>query len=620
MKGGPECSADVQLLVRSIIQRTDGDVRLALPLGLGKPNTIVNALTNAAIADQSIKLKIFTALSLAAPTPTSDLQKRLLLPAMDRLFGRYPKLVYLDRQRDGQLPSNIQVSEFFLQAGVWRDVALVQQHYISANYTHALDVILAQQPNVLGQLLATNTQHQLSLSCNTDISVDLLAARARGDADFLVAGEINPQLPFMGGAAICTLKPTDLVLEDKASEFELFSAVKRPVSLADHAIGLRVSQLIADGGTLQIGIGSIGDAVANALLLRQQQNEAYQTLMQAALNPLPQQAQHVELFNDGLYAATEMLVDGLLQLFLQGVVKREVDGVAIHAGFFLESRSFYQTLRELSAAQLDKIGMMPVSFTNDLYGDELAKRAARVDARFVNNAMMTTLLGAVVSDGTADGKVVSGVGGQYNFVAQAFALKGARSIITVNATRQHQGCVASNIIYNYGHQTIPRHLRDLVVTEYGVADLRGQTDEATIIAMLSISDHRFQEELMEQAKQAGKLASDYQMPDSFSRNTPESIAHWLAPYTKGSDAQLPTFPFGTDFTAIEQRLLPALDELQNASHSKRALARLAMVGLRAGPPTKEHQDCLQRLQLDKPDTIAERISAALVRGSLVHTG
>ena len=61
---------------------------------------------------------------------------------------------------------------------------------------------------------------------------------------------------------------------------------------------------------------------------------------------------------------------------------------------------------------------------------------ARVDARFVNNAMMATLLGAVVSDGLEDGRVVSGVGGQYNFVAQAFALRGARSILALEATRR----------------------------------------------------------------------------------------------------------------------------------------------------------------------------------------
>ena len=79
--------------------------------------------------------------------------------------------------------------------------------------------------------------------------------------------------------------------------------------------------------------------------------------------------------------------------------------------------------------------MKAVSFTNEVLEDTDAKRRARIDARFVNNVMMATLLGAAVSDGLDDGRIVSGVGGQYNFVAQAFALAGARSILTLEASR-----------------------------------------------------------------------------------------------------------------------------------------------------------------------------------------
>src|SRR6185312_8145045 len=126
--------------------------------------------------------------------------------------------------------------------------------------------------------------------------------------------------------------------------------------------------------------------------------------------------------------------------------------------------------REMVPEQLARIQMMPVSFTNQLYGDEDAKRRARVGARFVNTAMMATLMGAAVSDGLDDGQVVSGVGGQYNFVAQAFALDGARSVLALEATRSSRGKVLSNIRWTYGHETIPRHLRDVFITEYGLAD------------------------------------------------------------------------------------------------------------------------------------------------------
>ena len=119
-----------------------------------------------------------------------------------------------------------------------------------------------------------------------------------------------------------------------------------------------------------------------------------------------------------------MLFEAFLGLIDAGILKREVDGVVLHGAFFLGPKSFYRALREMTPDQIARIQMMPVSFTNELYGDEDAKRRARVDARFVNNAMMATLMGAVISDGLEDGQVVSGVGGQYNFVAQAFALAG----------------------------------------------------------------------------------------------------------------------------------------------------------------------------------------------------
>src|SRR5262249_44847563 len=173
----------------------------------------------------------------------------------------------------------------------------------------------------------------------------------------------------------------------------------------------------------------------------------------------------------------------------------EVDGAVLHGAFFLGPKSFYRALREMSPDQIAQIQMMPVSFTNELYGGEEAKRRARVEARFVNNAMMATLMGAVISDGLESGQVVSGVGGQYNFVAQAFALSGARSILALEAARRSRARPQSNIRWSYGHETIPRHLRDIVVTEYGVADIRGKSDADVIATMLQITDSRFQDEL-----------------------------------------------------------------------------------------------------------------------------
>ncbi len=152
----------------------------------------------------------------------------------------------------------------------------------------------------------------------------------------------------------------------------------------------------------------------------------------------PVAAEETGPFEAGLYGVSEMLFEAFVGLMEAGIIKREVDGVVLHGAFFLGPQSFYRALREMPPERLARIQMMPVSYTNQLYGDEDAKRRARVDARFVNNALMATLMGAVISDGLENGQVVSGVGGQYNFVAQAFELQGARSILTLEATRQQK--------------------------------------------------------------------------------------------------------------------------------------------------------------------------------------
>jgi hypothetical protein len=113
----PQIFTDADKMARAIFERTKGEIRLALPLGLGKPVTLVNALTRAAAADPSLKLSIFTALTLERPKPGSDIEKRFLDPAMDRLFGRYPALLYAEMIKGDGLPDNIDVSEFFFQAG-----------------------------------------------------------------------------------------------------------------------------------------------------------------------------------------------------------------------------------------------------------------------------------------------------------------------------------------------------------------------------------------------------------------------------------------------------------------------------------------------------------------------
>lgn len=607
-------------VARAIIERLDGKVVLGLPLGLGKANHIANALYARAATDLSISLRIFTALTLTPPEPGSLLEKRFMGPILERTLGGYPELAYAQAQRRGGLPPNIEVDEFFLQAGMWLNDPEVQQNYISANYTHASRYILERGCNVVAQLVAKAERdgaESYSLSSNTDLTLELLKAKAEGRSDLILVGQVNSELPYMPGPGELPPEAFAMMLESPEVEFPLPGPPKQPVSLTHYAMGFHVASLIPDGGTLEIGIGSMGHAVAHALIMRHQQPVRFVEILKALTPPDDRLQRHTAPFEEGIYAATEMFVDAFLELYRAGVLKREVDGAVMDAAFFLAPRDFYAALRDMPLEERAKFRMTDVGFVNELHGADFDKRVAdRKGARFVNNAMIATLLGAVASDALEDGRVVSGVGGQYNFVAQAFALPDARSIMTLPASRQASDGPESNIRWSYGHTTIPRHLRDMVVTEYGVADLRGARDGEVIARMLEVADAAFHETLADQAKAAGKLPGDHRISAFAAGNTAAVVGERLEPFRKAGD--LPPFPFGSEMTQVEQDLAPALQKIKAAAASKTDIAALALRGLTPGKDPPGLVAALDRLGLSKPRGLEERLYARLVRGALAE--
>jgi hypothetical protein len=616
----PKLFSDPEAIAEDIVRGAGTRLVVGLPLGLGKANHIVNALYARAAADRSIDLTFFSALTLEKPKPSNLLERRFIAPVIDRLFGGYPDLAYAGPLRAGALPPNIRVIEFFFLAGRWLHVPSAQQNYISANYTHAASYLMAAGLNVVTQLVAKRVVDgvpRYSLSCNSDTTLDVLRARAEGCVAFKLVAQVNSELPFMPGAGDLPADEFSAVLDSPATEFPLFAPPSEPITDTKYAIGLHAAGLVPDGGTLQIGIGQIGDALAQGLIVRHRDSAQFRSIM-TRLTPadaaLP--ALQTGSFDKGLYGVSEMLTEAFVGLIEAGILTREVNGVILHGAFFLGPKSFYRALREMKREQIARIQMMPVSFTNELYGDEDLKRTARVDARFVNNVMMATLMGAAVSDGLENGQVVSGVGGQYNFVAQAFALRAARSILALEATRQAGAKAQSNIRWRYGHETIPRHLRDIVVTEYGIADLRGKSDADVIAAMLQVADSRFQQELARAAKDAGKLPKNFEIAAAYRENYPGRIASALKPARQAG--LLPAFPFGTDFTEIEQRLIPALQILQEAQCTPLQLAGLLWQGLTRAPDAAD-RECLARLGLDRPANLAERAYRALVAAALARS-
>lgn len=613
-------------VVEAALERFSGHIVLGLPLGLGKPNRLVNAFYRRACDDRNIRLDVVTALSLDPPQPKHWLQARLLEPILARQFGTdYPRLDYVADLVADRLPANIRVHEFYFQSGNALGHADMQRHYVSSNYTHVARDLLNRGINVVAQLVAGPVDGRYSLSCNPDVSLDLKALAKRRNHPLMVVGQVHPDLPFMHGDAVVDADYFDQVIDTNPDQ-PLFALPRMPVSIQDYAVGFHASRLVADGGTLQIGIGSLSDALVHGLILRHRNTGAWRELEAALDGPVPEDVGGRGPFEAGLYGASEMFMDGFMHLYKAGILKREVfddpeimarvnrgetvaqagKGVVMDGGFFLGTKDFYAFLNGLDEDERPRFRMHGVGRINQLYGGwEALEIAQRQKARFINTTMMVTATGAAVSDGLQDYQVVSGVGGQYNFVAMAHAIEGGRSALMLRAARGSGSDRSSNIVWEYPHATIPRHLRDLVVTEYGVADLRSRSDEECIQALICIADRDFQDELVQRAVSAGKLDRQWRIPDSARRNTPARLAEAFAD-VRGRGL-FPDYPFGSDFTALERRLIPALQKLQELSTSRWQLVSALLRGRPAAAT-----EALQRLGLDAPRNLKERAYARLV--------
>lgn len=667
----PLSFSSIDTAVEALIARTGNRIVLAIPLGIGKPNPFVNALYRKVKASPQLHLKILTALSFEKPHGHSDLEQRFLGPFVERVFGDYPDMDYVADARSSKLPPNIEVYEFFMKTGDYLDNPVAQQRYICSNYSHVARDMVIHGVNAIAQAIAVDEsgpEKRYSLSSNPDVTIDLLAlCRAQPTPNITAIGVINRNMPFMPNDAEVPAAMFDLLLDDASCTHDLFSPPNMKVDAQDYAIALWASTLVRDGGTLQIGIGSLGDGVAQALIVREQKNADYRRIVAELPGSRPSpEICNFGTFDHGLYGCSEMFVNGFLWLIDAGIVRRQVysdaviqrlinqghitkdikpatltalhaagrisnpmtaeniaylqlfgilrgdvawregklvkdgrnysaalgagkefdsmcaaclgaaltGGVFMHGGFFLGPRRFYQSLRDMPAERLARINMSRIRYINELLGHEEIASLQRSHARFINTTMMVTLLGAAVSDGLDSGQLVSGVGGQYNFVAMGHALPDARSILLVRAWRTKNDEVQSNIVWNYGHTTIPRHLRDIVITEYGVADLRGQTDEEVIKRLLAITDSRFQEALVGEAKSNGKLTANYEIPEEQRSNLPEHVTTALEPW----HGVLPDFPLGTDFTDDELVIVNALTRLKHSSEHPLELAKSLIEG------------------------------------------
>ena len=635
---------DTDACAQLIVERLGADLRVAAPLGLGKPHGLLNALYVLMQADTWRSMTLYTALSLTRPQPKPGLEARFLGPFLARHFGDdFVDPQYALDQASGSLPANVAVHEFYMQSGVLLHSPSAQRNYISQNYTHVARDLVVQDINLLVQLVSrheTPAGVHYSLSCNPDLTLEFLErVKAAGKARPLCVAVVHPALPYIGGHAEVPQNFFDIELTPVSSP-RLFAMPRLPVDIAEYALGFHASALVKDAGCLQIGIGALSDALVKALLLRHQDNVTWRKALVAldprgATHTLATRMGGLAPFKAGLYGCSEMVLDGFMHLAKAGILKRRSwDNIAVEraaaagrlagevpgghylrGAFFLGTRELYDWLEVTAGTDPDAIDMCRVSNVNQLYGDHQAlAMLQRRGARFFNTCMMATLMGAAVSDGLEDGHVVSGVGGQYNFVAMAHELPDGRSALMLRATRQGRNGVETNVRWNYGHTTIPRHLRDILITEYGVADLRGKSDSECIEAMLAISDARFIDALAAEAKSHGKLAADFKIPDAWRLHLPEALREALVPLAR--KGVLPAFPFGSDFTEIEQRLLPALEWLKVSGASWKGRWRLLKAILRSDEPAAEEPAALDRMGLQAATQLGDRLQRRLLQAAL----
>ena len=314
---------------RAIVDRVGKTLRVATPLAAGNAVLVLNGLYRLARQDPEIRLEIYSALTLSKPKGKSLLEERFLAPLRERLFADYPDPEYHTDREAGRLPPNVRIIEFYFPAGRQLDSRHSQENYISSNYTHVARDLLDAGVNVVTQLVAVaEDEPGFSMSCNPDVSLDLIAALA-GREDVAFVAQVNRSLPFMYGDAVVDRETYHFVLDGEACDYRVFAPPKLPVSDVDHMIGLYGSALIRDGGELQIGIGALGDALVHSMLLRHQDNSTYRQVLDA-FDVLDRFAGvigrkgDVGVFEKGLFAATEMFVDSFMHLMDAGILKRRV--------------------------------------------------------------------------------------------------------------------------------------------------------------------------------------------------------------------------------------------------------------------------------------------------------
>lgn len=295
--------------------------------------------------------------------------------------------------------------------------------------------------------------------CSLGVSVE--ATRAALQVAKKVIAWINPQMPRTHGDSFVHISQFDRYVE-YSSPMPLHRAAKQDA--ISRQIGQQVASLIRDGDCLQMGIGAIPDATLSCLGDRK---------------------------NLGIH--TEMFSDGVLPLIEQGVItnqnKRKHRGKIVTT-FAMGSQKLYDFINDNP-----QVVFLDVEYTNDT---AVIRQNPQVVA--INSALQVDLTGQVCADSLGT-KIYSGVGGQMDFVRGAALSEGGRAIIALPATAAGGTVsrISSLLSPGAGVVTTRAHVQ-YIVTEYGIANLRGKSLTERAQALINIAAPQFRAGLTEQAR------------------------------------------------------------------------------------------------------------------------
>lgn len=272
----------------------------------------------------------------------------------------------------------------------------------------------------------------------------------------LVIGEINEQMPYIGGDNLIHLSKLDCIVE---ADYPLYTIAPPRITEVEEAIGRNCATLIEDGATLQLGIGAIPDAVL--LFLKDKKN---------------------------LGIHSEMFSDGVLELVKNGVINGKAKTLhpnKMVATFLMGTQALYDFVNHNPDVE-----MYPSDYVND------PRVIAQNDRMISINSCLSVDLAGQVSSESIGLQQISGTGGQVDYVRGSNWSKGGKSIMAMPSTAKNG--TTSRIVATLTEGTAVTTSRndvDYVVTEYGVARLRGKSLRERAKALIKIAHPDFREEL-----------------------------------------------------------------------------------------------------------------------------